>query len=637
MADVDAALVETTVAGYRLKSVIAASADGSRVYSAVGDETGGPATVRLSPLADTHAAARFEADVAALTSIRDANVPTLLAHGEAPEGLYAVATEITGSELPDIIGEGLPPLRAVKLLGDVADALDQAHAAHLLHRAIRPANVIVEERPVERAFLTSFELGRSHEATDVSTDQLPYLSPEEARGESATPASDLYSFTCLLYEAVTGEPPFGRDPDAARRGHLSEEPTAASQRRPNLPPTLDAVLARGLAKAPADRYASAGELMSAAARTAFDMPGAGAPAQTSPMPEPEVTLPVPAIATDPMAAEAMPAVATDPMVAEAMPAIAPESPATLELPPLMPAEPSAPPARVAGWVMVLLLAVAASLGWLAAGALNGDDGPDRAAGNGVDLVVPAGWSESVPPTGLADLAGNLPLAYRPSAAAKSGLIAGLVPGERILIDPRILAARVQSNPPRPEAVTLGSLKAWRWNGLRTQRPGRVLNLYAAPTSAGTAVVACYTARGGDTPSACNDAAGSLRVPGGRVFNPAEGAVWRANVLKATATLSRRRRALRSQLVRARGPAAQGRAARAIAAAHTGALTSIERGGVPEQAAAPHTQISGALKALAGDYNRLARAATRRNRAAFRRAQGAIARDDGRLRIALRRI
>jgi hypothetical protein len=609
MADADAALVDTTVAGYRLGSLIAAGTDGARVYTAVADDTGAPVTVRLAPLGDATAAQRFETDATALAGIRNANVPEVLGHGEAPEGLYAVSAEIAGSELSDLIGDGLPPLRAVKLLGDVADALDRAHGAHLLHRGVRAGNIVVADRPVERAYLTSFELGRARDSTEVAPEQTPYVSPEEARGEPATPASDVYSLACVLYECVAGQPPFGSEPDAARRGHLAEEPGPASQLRPEIPPALDAVLARGLAKAPADRHQSAGDLLSAAARTAFAI---GSP-------------------------EAAPPPAVDPMVAEAATAFEPATQATSELPPAAPAPLPGPPVRrIPSWALVLLLAGAAALGWVAANALN-DDGPARAEANGVDLVVPSGWKAPDRPAELAGLGIQLPLAYESAPGARAGLIAGLVPGQRILIDPRALAARIQTDPPRPEAVSLGDLKAWRWNGLKTRGPARVLNLYAAPSSAGTAVVACYAPRGGDTPSACNDAAGSLRVPGERSFDPAQGAAWRANVLKATATLARRRQALRRQLVRPRGPAAQARAARAIAAAHSGALAGIERGGVPQQAAAPHSQISTALKALAADYNRLGRAASRRNRTAFRRAQRAIARDDARLRRELRRI
>jgi hypothetical protein len=605
--DAEGALDEIVIAGYRLRSLIAADAGGARIYAATEEETGLAATVRLAPATDAAAGRRFAADAEALGGLHTAPVPKVLAHGEAPEGLYVVTEEVVGRELASIIGPGgLSPLRAVKLLGDVADALDRAHAVGLLHRAVRPSTMIVESHPVERAILTSFEIGRERDATEVTGEQAPYASPEEARGERATAASDVYSFACVLYECVTGEPPFGRAADAALEGHTSGMLPAAEADRRTIPPGLGAALTRGLAQDPAARPASAGDLIAESARAAFEMsPPAAAPAR-------------------------------DPHDRPAEDAEGPDA-AGDQPPVLVAGTPVRRGASVPAWAVVLLLLAATAGGWLAARAVD-DDGPPRAAAGGVDVVIPAGWSAAEQPDLITGLNVTAPAVLTPGPTSPTGLIAGMVPGQRVLIDPRRLAAAIQAKPPKPEAVRLGDLRAWRWTGLKARNPARVVTLYAVPTSAGTAIVACYGPRGANTPpTACSEAAASLRIRGEQAYDPALGAAWRGNIRSATATLARRRAPARSLLARAQRVSTRATAARRLAAAHSSALAAIDFRGVPPQAADPHAAISAQLRALASDYRRLAQAAGRPTGRAYRNAQRAIARDDAQLRAALRGI
>jgi DNA-binding beta-propeller fold protein YncE/predicted Ser/Thr protein kinase len=160
---------------------------------------------------------------------------------------------VEGGDLRRLIDRGgaLRPERAIGLLGQVAEALDAAHAAGIVHRDVKPHNVLVEG---DRAYLSDFglakaldESGAASGASVVGTAE--YMSPEQWRGGPAGPAADVYSLGCVLYEALTGIPPF------ARKEADSE---------PEMPEGLDAVIERAVAKDPDDRYPSAGALIAAA-------------------------------------------------------------------------------------------------------------------------------------------------------------------------------------------------------------------------------------------------------------------------------------------------------------------------------------------------------------------------------------
>jgi serine/threonine-protein kinase len=156
------------------------------------------------------------------------------------------------------------------VIAQVAGALDAAHLRGLVHRDVKPANVLVAAEEPEHAYLTDFGVARrvgvrarvTRAGQWVGT--LEYLAPEQIRGEAPAAAGDVYALTGLIYHCLTGEVPFPRDGDAALIwAHMSVAPPAATRVRPDLPQALDSVIARGMAKDPAERFASAGELASA--------------------------------------------------------------------------------------------------------------------------------------------------------------------------------------------------------------------------------------------------------------------------------------------------------------------------------------------------------------------------------------
>jgi DNA-binding beta-propeller fold protein YncE len=159
---------------------------------------------------------------------------------------------VKGGDLRHLIDrEGpLPPHRALNLLAQVADALDAAHAAGIVHRDVKPHNILIEG---DRAYLSDFGLAKAFDesatgsASVVGTAQ--YMSPEQWRGDSVGPSADVYSLGCVLYEALTGIAPFER---------------AESDTEPELPAGVDEAIRRAVAKEPGGRYATAGELIAAA-------------------------------------------------------------------------------------------------------------------------------------------------------------------------------------------------------------------------------------------------------------------------------------------------------------------------------------------------------------------------------------
>jgi eukaryotic-like serine/threonine-protein kinase len=193
---------------------------------------------------------------------------------------YIVMEFVEGRTLRDILkAEGrLPPRRAMEIIADVSAALDFSHRAGLIHRDVKPANVMITQAGAVKVM--DFGIARAvadnsstvtQTANVIGTAQ--YLSPEQARGESVDARSDVYSTGCLLYELVTGAPPFqGDSPVAVAYQHVRENPTAPSSRVPGLPRAIDSIVMKALAKNPLNRYQSAGEMRSDLQRALADQP-----------------------------------------------------------------------------------------------------------------------------------------------------------------------------------------------------------------------------------------------------------------------------------------------------------------------------------------------------------------------------
>jgi eukaryotic-like serine/threonine-protein kinase len=201
----------------------------------------------------------------------------------APDGTsqpYIVMEYVEGRTLRDIIKtEGrLPARRAMDIAADVAGALDFSHKNGLIHRDVKPANVMITEAGAVKVM--DFGIARAvadNGATVTQTANVigtaQYLSPEQARGETVDPRSDVYSLGCLLYELVTGVPPFqGDSPVAVAYQHVRENATAPTTRVPDLPRALDSIIMKALAKNQLNRYQTAGEMRTDLQRALANQP-----------------------------------------------------------------------------------------------------------------------------------------------------------------------------------------------------------------------------------------------------------------------------------------------------------------------------------------------------------------------------
>jgi serine/threonine protein kinase len=246
------------------------------VYLATDKRLNRPVAIKL--IADDRAGdssfrERFEREAQLTAAIDHPNVIPVYAAGEIDDQLYLATRYVDGTDLQQLLRrEGpLPPERAADVVRQVAEALDAAHAAGLVHRDVKPANVLLSGR---HAYLSDFGLTRAVEAEAQLTDTgeqlgtVDFMSPEQLRGQRADARSDIYALGCLLYTAVTGTPPFHRPTAAATiTAHLESPPPRASDHT-GIPDELDTVLSRALQKDPAARYPSAGDLGRAAVAAA---------------------------------------------------------------------------------------------------------------------------------------------------------------------------------------------------------------------------------------------------------------------------------------------------------------------------------------------------------------------------------
>jgi YVTN family beta-propeller protein len=214
---------------------------------------------------------RFVRESRAAASIDHPNVIPIYYTGEHDGALYIAMRYVEGSDLRTLVRaeERLDPGRAAGITAQVASALDAAHARGIVHRDVKPANVLLGAG--EHAYLTDFGLtkrvtshtGSTREGGWVGT--LGYVAPEQIRGERTDARADVYALGCVLYHALAGAPPYQRETDEATLwAHLHDDPPSVHDRVPSVSGQFDVVLARALAKDPTERYQSAGDLGRAA-------------------------------------------------------------------------------------------------------------------------------------------------------------------------------------------------------------------------------------------------------------------------------------------------------------------------------------------------------------------------------------
>ena len=218
---------------------------------------------------------RFIRESRAAAAVEDPHIIPVFEAGEAGGMLYIAMRYVPGGDVRTMVRRDgpLPPGRAAAVITQVASALDAAHAAGLVHRDVKPANMLVDRRSnrSDHVYLADFGLSKKRltasaglTGTGQFVGTLDYSAPEQIRGRPADGRTDQYALACAAFELLTGAPPFHREEaTAVMYAHLSEPPPPVTSRRAGLPPAVDQVIARALAKVPADRYASCQEFADA--------------------------------------------------------------------------------------------------------------------------------------------------------------------------------------------------------------------------------------------------------------------------------------------------------------------------------------------------------------------------------------
>ena len=230
---------------------------------------------------------RFLAESELAASLDHPNIVPIYEAGEADGRIFIAMRYVEGADLKALLCQGpLDPAHTVAIVAQIASALDAAHARGLVHRDVKPSNVLLAEslaagRP-EHVYLADFGLTRRLSEPELLTQEpqlagtIDYIAPEQIRGDAVDGRADLYSLGCLLYECLTGRPPYRHEQDLALLfAHLEQPPPTLTAEKHDLPNEIDGVIATALAKDPDDRYQTGDEL-AAAARDAL---GLGSPAR----------------------------------------------------------------------------------------------------------------------------------------------------------------------------------------------------------------------------------------------------------------------------------------------------------------------------------------------------------------------
>ena len=300
------------------------------------------------------------------------NIVGVFDAGEQDGQLFIAQRYVDGRDLGKVIEEDGPltPTRAVEVLFEIAGALDAAHEAGLVHRDVKPRNILIRDRD-QRCFLADFGLTKRTASSDSLTGAgeflgtFAYAAPEQLGGQAVDGRADIYALGCVLFEALTGMAPFTGDIHSMITSHLTKPPPRLSQTRPGLPPAIDEVIDKAMAKEPDDRYQTGHEFAEAARRALL----------TSGLPPPVVPMPPPPPGPPTVSAP----VATPPPPASRVPAPAPAANLLTPAPPGAAPPPSGPGGTSGGRSRLpLVLGGAAVIAALIIGGVvvlsGGDDG-----------------------------------------------------------------------------------------------------------------------------------------------------------------------------------------------------------------------------------------------------------------------
>ena len=550
---------------------------------------------------------RFRREGQHVAALEHPNIIPIYDAAEDDGRLYLATRLIDGDTLAErMLNGGLSADQTLAILGPIADALDVAHRADVIHRDIKPQNILLTQR--DHPFLADFGVAKSAAghgltATGNFLGSVSYASPEQIRGESLASASDIYSLTAVLYQCLTGHVPFPRDTDAGvMHAHLSEPPPALPA---EAGPVQD-VIARGMAKLPEHRHGTAGELLHDAERALAALPGLQRRAVPTFPASPSSTEPV-----DPAPGDGEFTIAVDATAHDRR-----RTPATA------PVEPPQPKRR--WWMIAAALAAFAIVATAATVLLTSSrkaDTPRTAQSGPLMITYGASWEASPAPGGAPVAIVGMQLldplvmsdahvadvVVRIGKLGNVGAQAGALPAR---------SSRALTKAPKPETARLGRLVGSRYRG-RIDGGGSA-QLWIFPTTKGEMVVACTVQ---SSPlGACDTAVTDARLIAGHPVAPGPDRALAARldtVLKPIAA-SRAKAPLVRRDVRARSAAARSLASTDRRASR--ALRALQPTAFDAKAVA---SLATALAQESRGLARLARAATARDRAAYVRATSTV--------------
>ncbi len=672
------AAIGTMIGGYEIEAVVGRGGMGL-VYRARQPRLGRRVALKVisADLVDEPSfQRRFEHESQAAAAIDHPNIVPIYEAGEDQGRLFIAMRYVEGMDLQKLlqVHGALAPARALAILDQVARALNAAHRRGLVHRDVKPANILVsEDAGYDIAYLTDFGLARNPTASRVTATgefvgTVDYVAPEQITGGEVSPRTDVYALAGVLLCCLTGSPPFVRNLDAAVIfAHVSDPPPVVSARRPELPAALDAVIQRGLAKQPADRYPTCTGLLDATREALRAELTSGQQAEAArrfasreagPAAEPRAASPPTRTPADPSAARPAPSAqrqdprdvaASSPStpVPSIEPVIAAKSPARTTAPPgsrlrvlkAAVTQRAVAPSRWPRW-RGILLAAAGGMAALGGGFLAGNGGGSTAersaAAGSMEISFGRDWRS------LGDGRAVIPGLTLQSAVGLQnsklrGVSAGVgrvqAPGSGASPLPRSLVGRLGS-PTKAHPVHVGALDSLMYQA-RTDRPQTSLELFFFATSGGWYAIACSAPppQAQALATACDALAAGARFHGPTPQPVTPVPAYAASLSRALSPLGGARQAASAGL-RFRSLADRGRAARAVAASDLSAASRLAAILPDLRDAANHNSLVAALRRDASAFGTLALAAQRRDKRGYARAVAAVHTADDDLRRAV---
>jgi len=623
----------TRIAGFRIDGYLASGGMGT-VYLATQLSLGRVVALKVlsANLSQDEAFhKRFRREAMLQATLEHPNIVPVYEAGESSYGLFIAMRLVDGPNLKQLIGT-LEVSDALDLLRGIARALDAAHAAGLIHRDVKPQNILVAGG--DHAYLADFGLTTAAGVTSVTTTGQfvgtpDYVSPEQIRDEEPDARSDLYSLGAVLFECLSGAVPFPRSSKIATMyAHLEQPPPSVRTLAPELPVELDAVFARALAKRREDRYASAAELIAAARRALEARAAVPAPVRAA-----TLSIKTSARSVDPTgvtsATQAIPdarATAATEVVIETQP----------QPPPRWPAPAPAPRApRRRRWRAprgVGLLAAACGVATLA-GFLAGRGGEEAGAltptrqlsHDGVSVEVPASWGSRR--VSLPELFAGANAAAGPASATRGVVAVGTTVAFGPSLVPKTLRD-VAAVPALGTAVKLPSGLQGRLYDVVGRHHYEVL---LVPRRGRVAVAACVAptfAAGGGLFAGCEHILNTVRVTGAAHYPLDPRAGYAGFLNPVLGRLSAQADAGLGDFAQARDPGAQRAAANGLADAYATAAAAFTRalgaGIVSPPETGAHVAVRDSLAQVSQAYRDIAGAARRHDPIGYTIARAEVA-------------